>query len=96
MTVVAGVRALAPPTRTHSPQAWVEARKASDFSKFAPFLKEWIEVRREQVWPATVVSHKEHAPLAWHSHAAAARSTHMHLWLPPTPVTQILLVGTPY
>lgn len=30
-------------------KAWVEARKASDFAKFAPFLKEWIEVRREQV-----------------------------------------------
>lgn len=28
--------------------AWVEARKASDFSKFAPYLKEWVEVRREQ------------------------------------------------
>ncbi|GBF90989.1 hypothetical protein Rsub_03844 [Raphidocelis subcapitata] len=27
--------------------AWVEARKESDFSKFAPFLKEWVEVRRE-------------------------------------------------
>lgn len=34
--------------RLHT-QAWVEARKASDFSKFAPFLKEWIDVRREQV-----------------------------------------------
>ncbi|KIZ02696.1 carboxypeptidase Taq [Monoraphidium neglectum] len=29
------------------PQAWVEARKASDFSKFAPFLQQWVDVRRE-------------------------------------------------
>jgi hypothetical protein len=29
--------------------AWVEARKASDFAKFAPFLEEWVEVRREAV-----------------------------------------------
>ncbi|KAI8464429.1 MAG: putative carboxypeptidase [Monoraphidium minutum] len=27
--------------------AWVEARKASDFSKFAPFLQQWVDVRRE-------------------------------------------------
>lgn len=31
------------------PQAWVEARKASDFSKFAPFLQQWVDVRREAV-----------------------------------------------
>ena len=31
------------------PQAWVEARKASDFSKFAPFLQEWVDVRRKAV-----------------------------------------------
>lgn len=27
--------------------AWVEARKATDFSKFAPYLQEWVDVRRE-------------------------------------------------
>jgi Zn-dependent M32 family carboxypeptidase len=29
-------------------QAWVEARKASDFSKFAPFLKQWVEVNQQK------------------------------------------------
>eukprot|EP01116_Phalansterium_solitarium_P025691 TRINITY_DN9948_c0_g1_i1.p1 TRINITY_DN9948_c0_g1~~TRINITY_DN9948_c0_g1_i1.p1 ORF type:complete len:536 (-),score=202.83 TRINITY_DN9948_c0_g1_i1:6-1613(-) len=27
---------------------WVAARKESDFAKFAPVLKQWIEIRREQ------------------------------------------------
>jgi len=27
-------------------QAWVEARKASDFSKFAPFLERWVSISR--------------------------------------------------
>jgi hypothetical protein len=27
-------------------QAWVEARKASDFSKFAPFLQTWVDLNR--------------------------------------------------
>ncbi|KAG2426831.1 hypothetical protein HXX76_012882 [Chlamydomonas incerta] len=28
--------------------AWVKAKQASDFSIFAPFLKEWVEVNREK------------------------------------------------
>lgn len=27
--------------------AWVEARKESNFAKFAPFLQQWVDVRRE-------------------------------------------------
>ncbi len=40
--------------RSHScfpsgpPQAWVKAKQASDFSIFAPFLKEWVEISREK------------------------------------------------
>jgi len=33
---------------TDAYHAWVEARKASDFSKFAPFLKEWVEVNQQK------------------------------------------------
>jgi Zn-dependent M32 family carboxypeptidase len=29
-------------------QAWVEARKASDFNKFAPFLQQWVDANREK------------------------------------------------
>ncbi|GFH06694.1 uncharacterized protein HaLaN_01364 [Haematococcus lacustris] len=29
-------------------QGWVEARKASDFSKFAPYLQEWVDVSKEK------------------------------------------------
>ncbi len=29
-------------------QAWVSARKASDFSKFAPILQEWVDLTRER------------------------------------------------
>lgn len=28
--------------------AWVEARKASDFSKFAPFLQQWVDISIEK------------------------------------------------
>jgi hypothetical protein len=37
-------------------QAWVEARKESNFAKFAPYLQEWVDVRREAVrgvWAST-------------------------------------------
>ena len=33
---------------TPFPQAWVEARKASDFAKFAPFLQTWVDLSREK------------------------------------------------
>mmetsp|Transcript_14162 Transcript_14162/g.36692 ORF Transcript_14162/g.36692 Transcript_14162/m.36692 type:complete len:567 (+) Transcript_14162:1-1701(+) len=33
---------------TEAMQAWVEARKESDFGKFAPFLEEWVAVSREK------------------------------------------------
>eukprot|EP00199_Chlamydomonas_sp_CCMP681_P000758 CAMPEP_0119102174 /NCGR_PEP_ID=MMETSP1180-20130426/1012_1 /TAXON_ID=3052 ORGANISM="Chlamydomonas cf sp, Strain CCMP681" /NCGR_SAMPLE_ID=MMETSP1180 /ASSEMBLY_ACC=CAM_ASM_000741 /LENGTH=520 /DNA_ID=CAMNT_0007086417 /DNA_START=67 /DNA_END=1629 /DNA_ORIENTATION=+ len=29
-------------------QAWVEARKSNDFSKFAPFLQRWVDLNREK------------------------------------------------
>lgn len=29
-------------------EAWIEARKASDFSKFAPSLQEWVDVNRQR------------------------------------------------
>jgi len=29
-------------------EAWVSARKESNFSKFSPFLKQWVELRKEQ------------------------------------------------
>lgn len=37
-------------------EAWVEARKSSDFSKFAPSLQEWVDVNRQRaahIDPAT-------------------------------------------
>eukprot|EP00198_Chlamydomonas_reinhardtii_P010261 XP_001699598.1 predicted protein [Chlamydomonas reinhardtii] len=33
---------------TALPKAWVKAKQASDFSIFAPFLKEWVEVNKEK------------------------------------------------
>ncbi|GAX80590.1 hypothetical protein CEUSTIGMA_g8027.t1 [Chlamydomonas eustigma] len=33
---------------TDSYQAWVEARKASDFSKFAPYLQKWVDLSKEK------------------------------------------------
>jgi carboxypeptidase Taq len=29
-------------------QAWVSARKESDFSKFAPFLQQWVDVNKQK------------------------------------------------
>lgn len=29
-------------------QAWVAARKESDFSKFAPFLQQWVDVNKQK------------------------------------------------
>mmetsp|Transcript_24801 Transcript_24801/g.44179 ORF Transcript_24801/g.44179 Transcript_24801/m.44179 type:complete len:373 (-) Transcript_24801:74-1192(-) len=33
---------------TDAMQAWVEARKESDFSKFAPYLEQWVAVSRQK------------------------------------------------
>ncbi|GFH24699.1 uncharacterized protein HaLaN_22543 [Haematococcus lacustris] len=33
---------------TDAYEGWVEARKASDFSKFAPYLQEWVDVSKEK------------------------------------------------
>lgn len=30
------------------PQAWVAARKESNFSKFAPFLQQWVDVNKQK------------------------------------------------
>jgi carboxypeptidase Taq len=38
-----------PPARTPlTGQAWVSARKASDFSQFQPFLQAWVDLNREK------------------------------------------------
>jgi carboxypeptidase Taq len=29
-------------------QAWVEARKASDFSIFAPYLQQWVDLNKQK------------------------------------------------
>jgi Zn-dependent M32 family carboxypeptidase len=31
-------------TTIHPPQAWVSARKASDFSQFKDYLQQWVDV----------------------------------------------------
>lgn len=37
-----------PTPSRHHPQAWKAALKASDFSKFAPFLKQRVQVWRQE------------------------------------------------
>jgi hypothetical protein len=38
-------RLITPPTTM---QAWVKARKAADFSVFAPYLSQWVEISRQK------------------------------------------------